>query len=108
MATGVKYPDEVRERAVRLVVEALAEEPEQSQSVILKRIGERLGVNPATLRGWVRKSQPQQGSIATVTKAEAKEIKELKARVKELERANEILLAASSFFARELDPRLPW
>ena len=39
---------------------------------------------------------------------EASRVKELEREVKELKRANEILLAASSFFARELDPRLPW
>jgi transposase len=108
MASGVKYPDEVRERAVRLVVEALAAEPGVSQSVIHKRIGERLGVNPATLRGWMRKSQESEDSISSVTKAEAKEIRELKAEIRELKRANEILKAASSFFARELDPKLPF
>ena len=43
-----------------------------------------------------------------MTSSEAKRIKELEAEVRELKRANEILLAASSFFARELDPRLPW
>ena len=39
---------------------------------------------------------------------DAARIKELEREVRELKRANEILLAASSFFARELDPRLPW
>lgn len=108
MATGVKYPKELQDRAVRLVDEALAAEPDLSANGVYKRIGERLGVNPTTLRGWVRKSSEAQGSISTVTKAEAKEIKDLKAEIKELKRANEILLAASSFFARELDPRLPF
>lgn len=108
MASGIKYPDEVKERAVRLLLEAFEAEPNLSQSAVYKRIGERLGISPDTLRGWFRKSQAKEGSITTMSAAEAKEIKQLKAKVKELERANEILLAASSFFARELDPKLPW
>ena len=43
-----------------------------------------------------------------MTSSDAAKMKDLEREVKELRRANEILLAASSFFARELDPRLPW
>lgn len=108
MAAGVKYPLELRERAVRLALEAKASEPDVSWNAVYKRIGGQLSIHPTTVREWVRQAQIDAGKIPGTTTAEAKEIKELKAKVKELERANEILLAASSFFARELDPRLPW
>ncbi len=55
-----------------------------------------------------RQADVDAGKRAGVTTADAAKIKELEREVKELRRANEILLAAWSFFARELDPRLPW
>jgi len=72
------------------------------------RIGPRVGVNPDTLRGWCKHAAIDAGERPGVSTADATEIKALRSEVKELKRANEILLAASSFFARELDPRLPW
>lgn len=72
------------------------------------RIGQRVGVNADTLRGWCRLADVDAGVRAGTTTSDAAKIKELENEVRELKRANEILLAASSFFARELDPRLPW
>jgi transposase-like protein len=103
-----KYNDEVRQRAVRLVVEAREQEPELSLTAAVKRIGPRLGVNVDTLRGWCRQVEVDAGRRPGTTTADAAKLKELEREVRELKRANEILLAASSFFARELDPRLPW
>ncbi|XPP27764.1 MAG: transposase [Leucobacter sp.] len=103
-----KYPPELRERAMRLVVEARKEDPELSQNAAVVRVGQRVGVNPDTLRGWCKQSLIDAGERPGTTTSEAKRVKELEAEVRELKRANEILLAASSFFARELDPRLPW
>ena len=74
----------------------------------VKRVGPRVGVNADTLRGWIRRSDIDAGRAPGVTTADAATVKALQAEVRELKRANEILLAASSFFARELDPRLPW
>jgi transposase-like protein len=108
MPSGKKYPAEIHERAVRLVREAMAEEPSVSLSATVARIGQRVGVSPDTLRTWVRQDQVDQGERPGVTTADAARVKELEREVKELKRANEILLAASSFFARTLDPRLPW
>jgi transposase len=65
-------------------------------------------VNADTLRGWATQVSIDVGVRPGVTSVDAARIKALEAEVKELKRANEILLAASSFFARELDPRLPW
>lgn len=103
-----KYPQELRERSQRLVREAMEQEPDLSLNAAVKRIGPRVGVNADTLRGWVKQSDIDEGRRPGVTTSDAARIRELEAEVRELKRANEILLAASSFFARELDPRLPW
>jgi transposase len=108
VAAPRKYPDELRERAQRLVHEARQQEPELSLTAAVKRIGARVGVQPDTLRGWCRRAEVDEGCRPGTTSEEAVELKALRAEVRELRRANEILLAASSFFARELDPRLPW
>ena len=103
-----KYPQELRDRAQRLVVEARQQDPELSLNQAVKRIGERVGVNPDTLRVWCKQAAIDAGELPGTTTNDAKRIKDLEHEVRELKRANEILLAASSFFARELDPRLPW
>ncbi|MDQ3476290.1 MAG: transposase [Actinomycetota bacterium] len=103
-----KYPLELRERAQRLVAEAREQEPGLSMNAAVLRIGPRVGVNPDTLRGWVKRADIDNGRRPAVTTGDASRIKDLERENRELKRANEILLAASSFFARELDPRLPW
>ncbi len=64
-------------------------------------------MNPDTLRGWCKQGAIDAGERPGTTTSDAVRIKQLEAENRELKRANEILLAASSFFARELDPRLP-
>jgi transposase-like protein len=108
MAAPRKYPQELRDRAMRLVVEARREDPELSLNAAVVRIGQRVGVNADTLRGWCKQAEIDAGQRPGTTTTDATRIKALEAEVRELKRANEILLAASSFFARELDPRLPW
>ena len=103
-----KYPNELRERAQRLVVEAREQESGLSLNAAVLRIGPRVGVNPDTLRGWCKQAAIDAGHRPGMTTLDAAKIRQLEREVKELKRANEILLAASSFFARELDPRLPW
>ena len=103
-----KYPDELRERALRLVAEAMREDPSLSLNAAVKRIGPRVGIVPDTLRGWAKQHRIDAGQAPGTTSSDAARIKELERENRELKRANEILLAASSFFARELDPRLPW
>ncbi len=103
-----KYPDELRERAVRLVLEAREQDAKLSLNAAVMRIGPRVGVNKDTLRGWCKQAEIDAGRRPGVTTDEAAELAALRREVRELKRANEILLAASSFFARELDPRLPW
>jgi transposase len=103
-----KYPNELRERAQRLVQEAREQDPDLSLNAAVKRVGPRVGINPDTLRGWCKQADIDAGRRPGTTTSEAATIKQLQQEVAELKRANEILLAASSFFARELDPRLPW
>jgi transposase len=98
----------LRERAKRLVHEAREQEPGLSLNQAVLRIAPRVGVVPDTLRGWCKQADIDAGRRPGTTTGEAAELKALRQEVKELKRANEILLAASSFFARELDPRLPW
>lgn len=73
----------------------------------IKRVGERLGINPETLRNWVRQAEVDGGQRPGTTTGDAQRIAELERENRELRRANEILKAASAFFARELDPKLP-
>jgi transposase-like protein len=108
MTSGRKYPQELRERAVRMVAEARLEDPGLSTHQAVLRIGPRVGIVPDTLRTWVRQDQINHGERPGTTSAESARVRELERENRELKRANEILLAASSFFARELDPRLPW
>ena len=103
-----KYPEELRERAIRLVLEARDQDEKLSLNAAVHRIGQRVGVVPDTLRGWCKQAEIDAGRRPGMTSSEAADIKALRREVAELKRANEILLAASSFFARELDPRLPW
>ena len=93
---------------MRLVREAREHDPELSLNAAVVRIGQRTGVNADTLRGWCKQADIDAGKRLGTTTSDAVRIKELERENRELKRANEILLAASSFFARELDPRLPW
>ena len=95
-----KDPNELRERALRLVAEAMAEDPNLSLNGAVLRIGPRVGVAPDTLRGWAKQARVDAGVTAGTTTSDAAKLRALEREVKELKRANEILLAASSFFAR--------
>jgi transposase len=99
------YPREVRERAVRLVFDHQHEY--ESQWAAMKSIAAKFGMTTETLRSWVRQAEVDGGRRAGVSSAEAERIKELEREVRELRRSNEILKAASAFFARELDPQAP-
>ena len=101
MAAPRKFPDEVRERAVRLVFDVEGEAG--SVSGACRRIGEQLGINADTLRGWVKQAQVDAGVRPGVSTADAARIKQLEKENAELRRANAILRTASAFFAAELD-----
>jgi transposase len=105
MARRGRYPAEVRERAVRMVFEH--EREYESQWAAITSIAGKLGMTNETLRKWIRQAEIDGGARPGVSSAEAERVKELEREVKELRRANEILKAASVFFARELDPQPP-
>ncbi len=100
-----RYPPELKERAVRMVLET--RRPDESWWFAARRVGGQLGVGAESLRTWVRQARVDAGQQAGTTSAEQARIAELERENRELRRANEILKAASAFFARELDPRLP-
>ena len=100
-----QHPAELRERAVAMVFELRA--TSGSSRGTLASVGQKLGINPETLRNWVEKAEIDSGQRTGTTSDDKKRIAELEKEVRELRRANEILKAASAYFARELDPRLP-
>jgi transposase len=79
----------------------------ESQWAAITSIAEKFGMTAETLRSWVRQAETDTGKRPGVTSAEAERIKDLERENRELRRANEILKAASAFFARELDPHPP-
>ncbi|WP_156479633.1 transposase [Pseudoclavibacter helvolus] len=102
MGRPSKYPRELRERAVRMVVEVRADYPSEYQA--MTAVAQMLGIgSPETIRTWIRREQVDAGDRPGVTTDAAVEIKRLKRENAELRRANEILKAASAFFAAELD-----
>ena len=96
-----RYPDEMRERAVRMLFEHQHEYPSQWKAI--ESIAEKLDINRETLRVWVRRVEVDDGRRPGLTTDERARMKELEREVKELRRANEILKAASAFFGAELD-----
>jgi len=105
MAAPRKYPDELRERAIRMAVDARKDPATRPGT--FARIGSQLGINPETLRNWVTQAEIDGRSRPGTTTEEGRRIAELEREVRELRRANDILKTASAFFAQaELDRRL--
>jgi len=73
----------------------------------LKEVAEQLGVHHESLRNWLKQADIDGGQRAGLSSDDKARIAELERENRELRRANDILKAASAFFARELDPRLP-
>ena len=96
-----KYPDEVRQRAVRLVMEHRDEYA--SEWAAICSIAAKSGMTAETLRKWLRQAEIDEGRTAGVTSIESERVRELQREIRGLRRANEILKAASAFFAAELD-----
>lgn len=98
MAAPKKYPDELRQRAVRLYRES-------DPKPVIKRLADQLGVHHEALRNWIRQAEADAGERADrPTTDMLEENRRLRRENTELRRANEILKAASAYFAAELDP----
>ena len=90
-----KYPDELRERAIRLTLEA-RKDPATRLGAI-RRIGEQLGINSETLRGWVSQAEVDEGTRPGTTTSDAQRLVELEREVRELRRANHILKTSAAY-----------
>ncbi len=106
--TGVRimpkrYDEEFKARAVRLVTDH-AEEYD-TRTACLTAVAKRLGVSYESLRRWINQAEVDTGVRDGATTDTVRELRELERRNKELEETVEILKAATSFFARESDPR---
>ena len=98
MAASRKYPPELKERALRLWRVSTPRRP-------IAQVARQLGLNPETLRTWIRQDEADRGERTDQpTTAEQEELRQLRKELAELRRANEILRAASAYFAQELDP----
>ena len=96
MSSQKRYPEELRERAVRLVFES---------GRPIAQVANDLGIGAQSLRTWVRQAEADAGKRPQqLTTDERARLKELERDNRELRKANEILKAASVFFAKELDP----
>lgn len=105
MAPPRKYSDELRERAVRMVFELRERTGEKTGTIA--RVADQLGVHREALRTWIRQAEVDSGKRPGTTTSDAQRIADLERENRELRRANEILKAASAYFARELDPKPP-
>jgi transposase len=109
VAPPKKYPDELRERALRLYRDSDPKPP-------IKHLATQLGIQYEALRTWIRKDETARGvrpgdlwsqtleRAGELNVSEAEELRQLRKENAELRRANEILKAASAFFAQEIDP----
>jgi len=102
MSTSNRYSPEVRERAVRMVLDH--EKEYDSRWATIVSIATKIGCTPETLRKWILRTEIDTGRRAGLTSDDRARIKELERENRELRRTNEILRLASAFFAQaELD-----
>jgi transposase len=101
--TTKRYPPELKERAVRMVLDLREQDPHDK--TVISRVARRLGVGDESLRGWVKRAEIDAGKRPGSTSEEQAELKRLRKENFELRRANDILQAAASFFGAELDRR---
>ncbi len=104
MARPSRYSPEVRERAIRMVLEH--QEEYDSEWAAIGSIAAKIGCTAETLRKWVRQAERDTGRRPGLSTDEKQRVKDLEREVRELRRANEILRKASAYFAQaELDRR---
>lgn len=98
MPAPKKYPDELRERAVRLYQES-------DPKPVIRQLAEQLNVHPEALRNWIRQDETDRGQRHDrPTTDMVEENRRLKRENAELKRVNEVLRAASAYFASEIAP----
>jgi transposase len=98
-----KYDPNTRAKAIRLVREHGGDYP--TEYAAITAVAGRLGMTRETLRKWLRQAEVDEGKAPGTTTAESAQVRELKRKNRELEQTIDILKAATSFFARECDPR---
>jgi len=103
-ASQKRYPPELRERAVKMAQQAIADQGGQRFGVVA-RVARQLGVGTESLRSWLKQAEIDAGNRPGTSSADAQRIAELERENRDLRRANDILKAASVFFATELDGR---
>ena len=104
MGQRSRYSPEVKERAVRMVLEHGREH--DSQWAAIRSIASKIGCSAEALRNWVRQAERDSGRRPGLTTEERQRLKQLELENFELKRANEILRKASAYFAQaELDRR---
>jgi len=101
MNTHKRYPPELKERAVKMVLDHSEEYSSEWQA----SIAGKFGMTPETLRKWVRQAERDSGVRSGLTTSERQRLKELERENRELQRANEILKSAAAFFGAKLDRR---
>jgi transposase len=106
MGAARKYPDELRDRAIRLVLDVVKDQDQEtSVTAACRKVGAELGINADTLRGWAKQAQVDRGVRPGTASADAARMRALERENAELRRVNAILRTASAFFAAELDHR---
>lgn len=104
MSNPRRFSPEVRERAVRMVLEVTPDHASQWSAI--RSISEKIGCSAEALRNWVRQHERDHGERTGLTTEEKARLKQLEKENRELRRANEILRKASAYFAQaELDRR---
>ena len=103
MNTPKRYPQELKERAVRTVFDHAPEY--SSQWAAIRSISEKFGMTAETLRTWVRQAERDAGLRQGLTTTERERMRELERENRELRRSNEILKSAAAFFGAEFDRR---
>jgi len=93
-----KFTPEVRERAVRMVLENRGQRP--SLWAVIQSIAPKIGCTSQTLNNWIRQHERDSGESEGLSTSERDRIKAMEREIKELRQANEILQKASAYFAQ--------
>lgn len=102
MGNGVRFTQELKDRAVRLVLDQV--NGNEATWPVIVSVASKIGCSAESLRRWVRQAERDAGKREGLTTDEREELKRLQREVRELKKANEILRLASAFFAQvELD-----